>query len=109
MQLFGLRFATANLLHSLPVAVSIVTIMLTTSLGFIAAVLTTSSFLPQAIKTIRTKDTSGISLFMYTLFSVGTLFWLLYGVFSHNTPVTIANAVTLVFAIIVLINKLRYG
>ena len=64
-------------------------------LGLVAAFCTTSSFLPQAIKTIRTKDTSAISLSMYVLFTFGTLMWLIYGLTSHNFPVAIANAVTL--------------
>ena len=76
--------------------------------GFIAAALTTASFLPQAIKTIRTKDTASISLSMYTLFATGTLLWLLFGAFSNNMPVTIANAVTLVFAVIILFYKIKY-
>ncbi len=76
--------------------------------GFAAAILTTASFLPQAFKTIQTKDTSGISLFMYSLFAVGTLLWFLFGLFSNNFPVMIANAVTLVFACIILFYKLKY-
>jgi MtN3 and saliva related transmembrane protein len=79
-----------------------------TILGFIAAILTTSSFLPQAVKTIRSKNTSGISLFMYSLFSSGTLMWLLFGLFSNNLPIIIANAITLVFAVIVLGYKIKY-
>ena len=79
-----------------------------TIIGFIAALLTTTSFLPQAIKTIRTKNTSGISLFMYSLFSLGTLMWLLFGIFTNNSPIIIANAVTLVFAIIVLFYKIKF-
>ena len=81
---------------------------LITLTGFLAAAFTTTSFLPQAIKTIRTKDTGSISLFMYTLFATGTLLWLLFGIFSNNMPVTIANAVTLVFAIIILFYKLKF-
>ena len=79
-----------------------------TILGFAAAISTTTSFLPQAIKTIRTKDTSGISLSMYSLFAWGTLLWFLFGLFSHNMPVMIANAVTLLFASIILTYKIKY-
>ncbi|MFT3678700.1 MAG: SemiSWEET transporter [Ferruginibacter sp.] len=79
-----------------------------TVVGFAAAACTTFSFLPQAIKTIRTKDTSGISLYMYLLFSVGTLLWLLFGIFSNNMPVTVANAITFAFAAIILYYKIRY-
>jgi len=64
-------------------------------IGYLAAFGTTVSFLPQAIKTIQTKDTSGISLYMYMLFTAGTLFWLIYGVLSHSLPVAAANVVPL--------------
>ncbi|HTQ27855.1 MAG TPA: SemiSWEET transporter [Puia sp.] len=79
-----------------------------TLLGLAAAFCTTISFLPQAIKTIRTRDTSGISLSMYTVFTLGTLLWLLYGLFSSNLPVSVANGITLVFASIILVYKIRY-
>ena len=78
------------------------------AIGLLAAACTTFSFLPQAVKTIRTKDTSSISLSMYALFTFGTLAWFLYGLLSNNTPVYLANGVTLVFALIILIYKLRY-
>jgi MtN3 and saliva related transmembrane protein len=81
---------------------------LITIIGLMAAFGTTVSFLPQAVKTIQTKDTSGISLSMYTLFTIGTLLWLIYGIMSHSLPVTIANAVTFIFASIILIYKIRY-
>ncbi len=66
-----------------------------TLLGLAAAFCTTVSFLPQAIKTIRTRDTSGISLSMYALF-------------TSNIPVTAANLITLIFALIILVYKIRY-
>ena len=74
--------------------------------GLIAASLTTSSFLPQAIKTIRTKDTSSISLSMYVLFTSGTLMWFVYGIASHNFPVSLANGITLILASIILYFKI---
>jgi MtN3 and saliva related transmembrane protein len=77
-------------------------------IGYLAAFGTTISFLPQAVKTIQTKDTSGISLPMYALFTLGTLLWLTYGILSGSLPVAIANAVTFVFASIILIYKIRY-
>ena len=79
-----------------------------TVIGFAAAFCTTASFLPQAIKTIRTKDTSGISLYMYILFTAGTFLWLLFGIFSNNTPVTVANTVTFGFAAVILFYKMKY-
>ena len=77
-------------------------------IGLTAAFCTTVSFLPQAIKTIQTKDTSGISLYMYALFTAGTFFWLIYGLLSHSLPVTLANAVTFLFASIILVYKIKY-
>ena len=75
--------------------------------GLIAAFCTTISFLPQAIQIIRTKDTSSISAAMYSFFTFGTLMWLIFGIYSHNTPVILANGVTLILAVIILFYKLR--
>ena len=77
-------------------------------IGYLAACGTTISFLPQAIKTIQTKNTSGISLYMYALFTLGTLFWLTYGLLVGSWPVTAANAITFVFASVILAYKIRY-
>lgn len=77
-------------------------------IGFMAAFSTTISFLPQAVKTIRTKDTSGISLSMYIVFTVGTFLWLIYGIWSPSLPVAVANAITFLFAGIILVYKIRY-
>jgi MtN3 and saliva related transmembrane protein len=77
-------------------------------IGLIAACCTTISFIPQAVQTIRTRDTRDISLGMYALFTAGTALWLIYGIFIHSVPVTLANAVTLVFAGIILIYKIKY-
>ena len=79
-----------------------------TLIGLSAAVCTTSSFLPQALHTIKTKDTKGISLSMYALFTFGTLLWLLFGLFSNNLPVSIANGITFILAIIILAYKIKY-
>ncbi len=81
---------------------------LITILGLSAAFCTTASFLPQAIKTIQTKETSGISLSMYALFALGTLLWLSYGMLTDNLPVSIANGITFLFAVIILGYKIRY-
>jgi MtN3 and saliva related transmembrane protein len=82
--------------------------MITTGIGLIAAFLTTFSFIPQALHTIKTKDTSGISLYMYSIFAAGTFLWLVFGLLTTNIPVIAANAVTLVFASIILIFKIKY-
>ena len=79
-----------------------------TAIGLGAAFCTTLSFLPQAVKTIQTKNTTGISLSMYSLFTLGTLLWFLYGIFTNNSPIYIANGITLLFAVIILLYKIRY-
>ncbi len=76
--------------------------------GFAAAFGTTASFIPQAVKTIRTKDTTGISLAMYILFTTGCALWLLFGIFTNYIPVIVANAVTCAFATIILYYKIKY-
>jgi MtN3 and saliva related transmembrane protein len=81
---------------------------ITSIIGYLAAFGTTVSFLPQAVKTIQTKDTSGISLAMYSLFTGGTLLWLIYGIMSGSLPVAIANVITFIFASIILVYKIRY-
>ena len=77
-------------------------------LGYLAAVLTTTAFLPQAVKTLRTRDTSGISLGMYLLFVAGVLTWFAYGLAIESMPIIIANAVTALLAGCVLFVKLRH-
>jgi len=64
-------------------------------LGYCAAFLTTASFLPQALLTLKTRDTSSLSLSMYTLFTTGVLLWLIYGVQKADKALIIANASTL--------------
>lgn len=77
-------------------------------IGIAAAVLTTGSFLPQAILTLRTRNTSGISLAMYSAFTLGVALWLLYGIAVGSWPITIANAITLALATAILVMRLRY-
>lgn len=79
-----------------------------TLIGLIAATGTTISFLPQAIKIIQTHNTAGISLYMYCLFTIGTFFWLVYGLLTHSLPVIIANGITLIFASVILFYKIRF-
>ena len=78
-------------------------------LGYVGATLTTLSFLPQAIKTIRTRDTRGISLGMYAVFTVGVAFWLGYGIVLHSWPMIVSNIVTFVLSSTILVLKLRHG
>jgi MtN3 and saliva related transmembrane protein len=78
-------------------------------IGFAAAALTTGSFIPQALMTIRTRDTRGISLAMYVIFTAGVALWLAYGLFVSSWPMIAANTVTLGLAATILGLKLRYG
>ena len=64
------------------------------ALGYVAAVLTTSSFFPQALKTLRTGDTSGISLGMYLMFTSGVVVWAIFGLVTGDGPVLISNLIT---------------
>jgi MtN3 and saliva related transmembrane protein len=74
-------------------------------LGYFAATFTTASFLPQAIQTIKTKDTKSLSLGMYMLFTVGVFSWLVYGVFISNNAIIFANAITFMLAASILAFK----
>ncbi|MDH4428423.1 MAG: SemiSWEET transporter [Acidovorax sp.] len=78
-------------------------------IGYLAATLTTCSFVPQAWHTFRTRDVSGISLGMYSVFTAGVALWLAYGLALGAWPIVIANAVTLVLASTILGMKLLYG
>jgi len=78
-------------------------------LGYVAATLTTLAFVPQAAKTIRSRDTSGISLGMYVVFVVGIVCWFGYGIALGSWPMILANAVTFVLASVILVLKLRHG
>ena len=77
-------------------------------IGSAAAVLTTASFVPQVVHTLRTKDVSGISLSMYGVFVVGVALWLVYGLLLDAWPIVIANAITVSLATCILAMKLRY-
>ena len=78
------------------------------SVGYVAAALTTLSFFPQAIKTLRTDDTRSISLLMFGLFTGGVAIWAVFGVLSGNGPVILANGFTLIPASFVLQKKIRH-
>ncbi|MEK6551315.1 MAG: SemiSWEET transporter [Pseudomonadota bacterium] len=81
----------------------------TTLLGIAAGSATTLAFIPQVIKTWRTRSTHDISLGMFLLFSTGLVLWLIYGVLIGSWPIIIANSVTLVLALMIVVLKLRYG
>ncbi len=76
--------------------------------GYMAATLTTVSFVPQALHSFKTKDVSGISLGMYSIFTLGIALWLAYGLLIGAWPIVIANVITLVLASLILALKLAY-
>ena len=78
------------------------------TIGYLAASCTTLAFLPQAVKVIRHRDTQSLSLGMYVLFTVGILMWLAYGIMKHDYVITLANAVTVVLSLAILVTKIRY-
>jgi MtN3 and saliva related transmembrane protein len=78
-------------------------------IGSLAALLTTISFVPQAMKVLRERETKGISLWMYLLFTLGVGLWFVFGLLIHSFPVYAANGVTLVLASSILAMKIRLG
>lgn len=77
-------------------------------IGIVAAVLTTSAFVPQVIKTWKSKDVEGLSLTMYSVFFLGIVLWLVYGILIESIPVILANVVTAILAFILVFFKLKY-
>ena len=77
-------------------------------IGYCAATLTTSAFIPQAIKTIRSRDTRAISLGMYVTFTSGIVLWFVYGLASDSLPIILSNALTFLLAAAILMLKIRY-
>lgn len=79
-----------------------------TILGLVAATLTTSAFLPQMIKTWRTKSAKDVSLVMIITFCIGVFLWLIYGIYLQALPIILANLLTLIFNLIIVWLKIRY-
>ncbi|AWW47797.1 hypothetical protein DPM17_03515 [Polynucleobacter paneuropaeus] len=77
-------------------------------IGYLAAFLTTCAFIPQAVQSWRTRDLSGVSLGMYSLFTFGVGLWLVYGLIIEKWPLILANAITFALALSILVLKLRY-
>jgi MtN3 and saliva related transmembrane protein len=78
-------------------------------IGVIGATLTTASFVPQVYKMVKTKSVEGISLTMYSVFFVGILFWLYYGIKIDSFSVILANTVTGILVVIILLYRIIYG
>ena len=81
--------------------------MSTELMGYLAAFLTTAAFLPQTYKIIQSRDTKAISLAMYVMFTLGVALWLVYGILLKSWPLIVANGVTGLMAITILILKLK--
>ena len=76
-------------------------------IGYLAALLTTFSFLVQAIQSWRTRDLSGISVGMYSMFTLGVGLWLIYGIVIESWALIVTNALTFLFALSILLMKLK--
>ncbi len=77
-------------------------------IGYLAGILTTTSFFPQAVMTIKTRDTSSLSLTMYSLFTLGVFCWLIYGIQLGDYAIIISNAITLALATTILAFKIYH-
>jgi MtN3 and saliva related transmembrane protein len=78
-------------------------------IGFIAAILTTTAFLPQVYKTWKTKDVSGLSLPMLLIFFIGIIGWLVYGILKQSPSMIFANSVTIISSFLLLFFKVKYS
>jgi len=70
--------------------------------GYASGVCTTLAFLPQAIKSIMTRNVSGLSLYMYVINCIGLVLWILYGVYLHSVQMMLFNSITLIFNLVIL-------
>ena len=77
-------------------------------IGYLAAFCTTISFLPQAYLTLKTRDTESLSLVMYSTFTLGVLFWLLYGLLIEDKAIVLANVITFVLSATILVFKIYH-
>jgi MtN3 and saliva related transmembrane protein len=77
-------------------------------IGLIAAAITTASFVPQVYKTWKSKSVESLSLTMYSTFFIGIILWLIYGIHLNSLPMILANSITAVLALMLIIFKFRY-
>jgi MtN3 and saliva related transmembrane protein len=80
-----------------------------TLLGLIAGTLTTAAFLPQLVKTWKSKSAKDVSFGMLSIFGTGVVLWIGYGVLISALPVILANVVTLLLVSAILMLKIKYG
>ena len=77
--------------------------------GYFAAILTTAAFLPQLIKTLKTKKADDVSLTTLLMFIIGVMFWIIYGYEISSSPILIANLITLILNLLILISKIYFS
>ena len=77
--------------------------------GYIAAILTTAAFLPQLIKTLKTKKADDVSLITLIMFIIGVLCWIIYGYRISSIPILLANLITLILNLLILISKIYFS
>ena len=77
--------------------------------GYIAAILTTAAFLPQLIKTLKTKKADDVSLITLIMFIIGVLCWIIYGYKISSIPILLANLITLILNLLILFSKLYFS
>lgn len=82
--------------------------VLTEGIGMVAGLLTTTAFIPQVWKIYRTKSGNDISGRMFSIFSIGIVLWLAYGIMLRSVPLILSNLVTLVLSLTILVLKVRY-
>lgn len=79
-----------------------------TFIGYLAAILTTTAFVPQAMRAWRTRSTNDISLLMFLMLTIGIFLWLVYGILMHDAPLIAANLITGILAASILYLKIRH-
>lgn len=77
-------------------------------IGYAAATLATLAFVPQVLKSYREKSTKDISLVMYLVFFTGVVLWLIYGIHLNSMPMIIANTITALLALSIIILKIKH-
>ena len=77
--------------------------------GYFAAILTTLAFLPQLIKTLKTKKAEDVSLITLIMFLTGVLSWIIYGYKISSTPILAANIITFILNLLILIFKINFS
>jgi MtN3 and saliva related transmembrane protein len=80
-----------------------------TILGLIAASLTTTAFVPQAVKSWKTKSAKDLSMGMFAIFCTGVFLWLIYGILNRDLPLILSYAVPFILALTILVLKIRHG